>query len=346
MNLKNCKVIGIAMLSLMIIFTSCTASSEEINVEEQLSLGQKYLAELDYEKAIVAFQKVIEVDPKNIEAYLGLATAYEKTDRNEEAIQALEKVVEIEPENSEAYIRIADIYIKINNIEKAIEILKEAFEKTKNELIKARLDELSVETNSEASNDSNGVNSDINLEFEINQNIDISNGFNIEVLDNKTAILYLKDEELKPAYTVRQNEPYEDEDGSTPIEHMWYVNFEYANKGFEVVTDSSDYYEAKKDVSIENMSHALWVEDTSEEDFEQGITSYSRLCEVGFKLSNNIIAWKVVVPDEIDINFNNINDYSVGITHEMPSEDLDSTEDYYNNIDYYRDDAGNISVVN
>ncbi|MCI9144354.1 MAG: tetratricopeptide repeat protein [Lachnospiraceae bacterium] len=42
-----------------------------------LSLGEKYLAELDYEKATATLENVINVEPNNTEAYLALAQAYQ-----------------------------------------------------------------------------------------------------------------------------------------------------------------------------------------------------------------------------------------------------------------------------
>jgi tetratricopeptide (TPR) repeat protein len=46
-----------------------------VNVTE-LSLGEKYLADLNYEKAAAALQHVITVEPNNAEAYLALAKTY------------------------------------------------------------------------------------------------------------------------------------------------------------------------------------------------------------------------------------------------------------------------------
>lgn len=42
----------------------------------ELSVGEKYLAELNYTKAIATFQNVINVEPNNTEAYLALSKAY------------------------------------------------------------------------------------------------------------------------------------------------------------------------------------------------------------------------------------------------------------------------------
>lgn len=48
-------------------------------LKEQLQLGQKYLKEMKYEEAVVAFNNAIAIDPMSVEAYLGLAEVYIRT---------------------------------------------------------------------------------------------------------------------------------------------------------------------------------------------------------------------------------------------------------------------------
>ena len=64
-------------------------------VTEMLSTAQKYLVEMDYERAIAEFNKVIELDPMNADAYLGLAEAYEKSGDIDKAVEMLEKGFEL-----------------------------------------------------------------------------------------------------------------------------------------------------------------------------------------------------------------------------------------------------------
>lgn len=58
--------------------------------EEQVSLGERYLEELDYEAAIAAFEEAIRIDPKREEAYLGLAEIYIVQGDYEEAEKILD----------------------------------------------------------------------------------------------------------------------------------------------------------------------------------------------------------------------------------------------------------------
>jgi len=62
-------------LLLLICLTACEKSIEQ-QISEQLQLGQKYLTEQNYEQAIVAFEKVIEIEPKCWDAYTSIAAVY------------------------------------------------------------------------------------------------------------------------------------------------------------------------------------------------------------------------------------------------------------------------------
>ena len=70
-------------------------NSPENRISRQLDLGQKYLEEQNYEQAVVAFNKVIEIDPMSVEAYLGLANAYVGLGDMDSAIAILEEGYEV-----------------------------------------------------------------------------------------------------------------------------------------------------------------------------------------------------------------------------------------------------------
>ena len=72
------------------------------------------MAELDYENAIIALNKAIEIDPKNVDAYAMLAKVYGKSGRPDEAKSTLEKALEIENLSSQ----------KIDEINEEIEVLQ------------------------------------------------------------------------------------------------------------------------------------------------------------------------------------------------------------------------------
>lgn len=63
---------------LVVVLCGCvhTHSSIEQQITEQIELGNRYLIEGNYEEAIIAFQKAIELEPKNTDVYIQLADLY------------------------------------------------------------------------------------------------------------------------------------------------------------------------------------------------------------------------------------------------------------------------------
>ena len=78
MKVKQIGIIGIVAVFLIVIICIGIGvyNLPAKRLVKQMDLGQKCLLEEDYEGAIVAFNKIIEMDPMNVEAYIGLADAY------------------------------------------------------------------------------------------------------------------------------------------------------------------------------------------------------------------------------------------------------------------------------
>ncbi len=69
--------------------------------QEQLSLGEKYLKELNYEDAIIALNRAIEIDPRSPEPYLLLSDAYIEQEDLDSAKKILEQGYEATGGNEE-----------------------------------------------------------------------------------------------------------------------------------------------------------------------------------------------------------------------------------------------------
>ena len=137
--MKRIKIIFvIALVGILLI--GC--KSKEIRVQEQLDLGSKYIAELDYESAIVALNKAIKIDPKNVDAYKMLAEVYEKSGRLDDARATLEKVLDLDDLSSDNEDEIND---RIKNLDFLVVISKlpgEYDEPTALELSNTRLNDI------------------------------------------------------------------------------------------------------------------------------------------------------------------------------------------------------------
>ncbi|MBR6695157.1 MAG: tetratricopeptide repeat protein [Oscillospiraceae bacterium] len=96
---KKSKIIIISIVSALILLLGVVTaialtgkgSDTEKIATEKLSLGQKFLLDLEYDKAVAEFQAVIDIEPKNVDAYMGLASAYIGMGDEEKAIETLEK---------------------------------------------------------------------------------------------------------------------------------------------------------------------------------------------------------------------------------------------------------------
>ena len=116
--MKKIKLLFILALVGMLLI-GCKGKAER--VQEQLDLGSKYMAELDYESAILALNKAIKIDPKNVDAYKMLAEVYEKSGRLDDARATLEKVLDLDDLSSENKDEIND---RIKNLDFLVMISK------------------------------------------------------------------------------------------------------------------------------------------------------------------------------------------------------------------------------
>lgn len=104
------------------IMTLCGCSkSVDQQITEQLKLGQRYLLEQNYEEAIIAFHRGIELDAKNMEAYQGLELAYEEAENYKEALDIQEILISFEPGKQENEIKLIELMAKNGDIEGALE---------------------------------------------------------------------------------------------------------------------------------------------------------------------------------------------------------------------------------
>ena len=73
------RTVSLIFAILMLLSLVACGKSAEAKWQEQYDLGVRYLAEGNYEEAIIAFTAAIEIDPKREEAYVALADVYYAT---------------------------------------------------------------------------------------------------------------------------------------------------------------------------------------------------------------------------------------------------------------------------
>ncbi len=142
-------VVAIAVVSYLLL----SGSGVKAQAAEQLKLGNRYLEEMDYEQAVVAFTKTIEIDPSNVDAYLGASMAYAALENYQEAVNILESGYEtteapqITERGQEVCLEAAEYYITEENYEEAekyIEKGKEYGESKELDKVSEKLQEVSA----------------------------------------------------------------------------------------------------------------------------------------------------------------------------------------------------------
>lgn len=109
-------VIIVACIAAVILFVQSSSPSRQFRT--QLDLGYKYLENLEYEQAIVAFEAAIEIDPKNVEAYKCLVDTYIQMGDDQLAIEAAQRAYD-ETED-EWFLRIID---ELSETDEQVEIV-------------------------------------------------------------------------------------------------------------------------------------------------------------------------------------------------------------------------------
>ncbi|MGN0577021.1 MAG: tetratricopeptide repeat protein, partial [Ruminiclostridium sp.] len=82
-------IIAVIIAASAIVGTSIYRSSPNY----LLSAAERYLTEMNYEEAIIAFEKYLEIEPRDAEAWLKLADAYYQSGNLDKAIETLEKAL-------------------------------------------------------------------------------------------------------------------------------------------------------------------------------------------------------------------------------------------------------------
>ncbi|MDR3310796.1 MAG: tetratricopeptide repeat protein [Oscillospiraceae bacterium] len=80
-----------AVILSLTVFGCGKKSAVKYTPSELIGLGDKYLLDLDFEQAVVYFELLIELEPKNPRGYTGLAEAYIGLGETEKAVRTLEK---------------------------------------------------------------------------------------------------------------------------------------------------------------------------------------------------------------------------------------------------------------
>ncbi|MDO5417935.1 MAG: hypothetical protein Q4F29_12085 [Lachnospiraceae bacterium] len=83
------KIITVFLLT-AILLTGC-ARMEDYRVNRQLDMGKQYLVEFEYDKAMLAYSKALQIEPKSMAAYHGLSDVFTAQNEVDSSINVLKK---------------------------------------------------------------------------------------------------------------------------------------------------------------------------------------------------------------------------------------------------------------
>lgn len=92
------------------------------------SKSTKKRSERSFERAVEAYKKWVDANPKDDQAYFNLGRTYSKIMKDEDAEEAFEKAVELKPEDTEYQTELGAILVKLAKYHEAIKPLKKAIE--------------------------------------------------------------------------------------------------------------------------------------------------------------------------------------------------------------------------
>ena len=89
--------------------------------QDLLNKGFQYFAQTDYERAIIFFEKAIEIDDKFEVGYSALSESLNRLGRIDEAIPIVQKWIEINNEDPIAHTALSRLYVQKGMREEAEE---------------------------------------------------------------------------------------------------------------------------------------------------------------------------------------------------------------------------------
>lgn len=120
----------ILAVSLAVSLVACGGAEER--KAKYMEKGKNYFAEKNYEKAIIEFKNVMQIDPKFPEAYYNLGLVQEQNRDLQKAVANYQQALQLDPEYIDAKVRLARIYVIVGTKEyigQAKTLLNEVFAK-------------------------------------------------------------------------------------------------------------------------------------------------------------------------------------------------------------------------
>ncbi|MCD8222662.1 MAG: zinc-ribbon domain-containing protein [Clostridiales bacterium] len=144
---------SLAILLIVAIIFLAVPKVNQKRYESLIKEGNRYLTEMNYEEAVIAFTKAIRIEEKEPDAYIGRGNAYTgladkggSGDGDQSTYQLAEadykKALKLDKTLTDVYEKLSEVYLAQDKADKAEKILEQGYSATKNEKLSERLAEI------------------------------------------------------------------------------------------------------------------------------------------------------------------------------------------------------------
>ncbi len=122
MHCRTRQLVLLTTVLLLVLCAACGKLDAGARAAKQLELAAKYLGENNFEEAVLAYQEVISIDPKNPAAYKGLSVAYSLQGKLDKAEQVLQDGLSAVPDDNTLKLALAGLLVGLHRFGEAEDI--------------------------------------------------------------------------------------------------------------------------------------------------------------------------------------------------------------------------------
>lgn len=163
----------------------------------QVKKGNKLVQSMEYDEAIICFQKAISKNDEKSDAYKGLASVYVAQNDLEKAENVYLQALEVQPDNLALYISTVEFYVSTNQESKIAYLLKDCVNNTIVESLEQYVSDVP--------------------EFSLDEKETYDEVQALELTSKGKAIYYTTDGSLPTTSSTKYSEPIKLEEGTTEV---------------------------------------------------------------------------------------------------------------------------------
>jgi len=128
MRLPKCFPVSVFIVFALFSSSLALPGQEPKDALEIHRTGASYYNRGEYEKAIVAYKRAIELNPDSTEAYYHLGMSYSSLGKYKEAVEAYTRAIRIKSDYAAAYYNLGHAYSNLNRHDKAIKAFRQSIQ--------------------------------------------------------------------------------------------------------------------------------------------------------------------------------------------------------------------------